>query len=78
MGVAEAMRESPGEALDRLCRETGRKKQWVAKRLGLTSTTLSARISGRVRLTYLEAKELSRIFEVPLETFWPGEREASA
>lgn len=76
MGVAEAMRESPGEAIDRLCREQGRRKDWVADQLGLSKPAFSRRVTGRTDLSYLEAKELARIFDVPLETFWRGDRAA--
>jgi plasmid maintenance system antidote protein VapI len=69
MATVTEKRETPGEAIDRLCREQGRTKEWLAAQLGLSQSGLSNRIAGRARVRVLEARELGRIFDVPAETF---------
>jgi transcriptional regulator with XRE-family HTH domain len=68
-----ALREEPGRALDRLCREQGRRKDWIAEELGISKSALSKRIAGLTPLTKLEAEKLAAIFDVPVATFRPEE-----
>lgn len=67
--------ETPGEAIDRLTREQGRTKWWVAKNLGTHPSHLSKLISGERRITPSVADRLAALFGVPASTFLP-EREA--
>jgi ribosome-binding protein aMBF1 (putative translation factor) len=67
--------KATGELVTRLCAEQGRRKDWLARQLGMASSQLSDRIHGRTKWNYLEAKELASIFGVPLEEFWPDDRE---
>lgn len=60
---------SPGEAIDRLSREQGRTKWWVAKELGTHPSHLSKLISGERRITPRMARKLAELFGEPVGTF---------
>lgn len=68
-------RESPGEAIDRLSREHGRTKWWVAKELGTHPSHLSKLISGERRITERVALRAAGLFGVPVSTFLDSEAE---
>lgn len=63
--------ETPGEAIDRLAREHGRTKWWVAKELATHPSHLSKLISGERRITERMAVRLADLFGVPASTFLP-------
>lgn len=63
--------ETPGEAIDRLAREQGRTKWWVARELGTHPSHLSKLISGERRITPRVADRLAELFGVPVTTFLP-------
>jgi plasmid maintenance system antidote protein VapI len=63
--------ETPGEAIDRLAREQGRTKWWVAKELGTHPSHLSKLISGERPITERVAIRLASVFDVPVSTFLP-------
>lgn len=64
--------ETPGAAIDRLAREQGRTKWWVAHELGTHPSHLSKLISGERVITERMAQKLAALFEVPVETFREG------
>lgn len=78
MATVTERRETPGEAIDRLCREHGRRKGWLAEQLGILPQQLSARIAGKVRISLAEAKVLGAIFDEPYETFLHADSDGSA
>jgi plasmid maintenance system antidote protein VapI len=61
--------ESPGLAIDRLCRRHGLKKGWVARELQITPSHLSRLISGDRLITPEMAQRLATMFGVPAATF---------
>ena len=63
--------ETPGQAIDRLAREQGRTKWWVAKNLGTHPSHLSKLISGERRITPSMAARLADLFGEPVATFLP-------
>lgn len=67
--MASTRVEGPGAVLDRLCEEQGRRKDWVARELGLSPSALSTRISGRTPFSKLEREKLGELFDVAPETF---------
>ena len=69
MGYVNAETEHAGAAIDRLTREQGRTKWWVAKELGTHPSHLSKLISGERRITPRMASYLSNLFGVPIDTF---------
>lgn len=69
MTDTHAATEAPGEAIDRLTREQGRSKWWVAKELGTHPSHLSKLISGERRVTERMAVRLGELFGVPASTF---------
>ena len=75
--TVQTVTETPGEALGRLIRETGRKKQWVAAELCTTPDRLGRIIQGTRALAALEAARLAEIFGVEITTFVPA-REVGA
>ena len=60
--------------VDRLCRERGYRKDWVARQMGWSQEHLSRVISETRPLTDEAAQKLAEVFGVPVETFL-GERE---
>ena len=64
-------RDPPGDAIDRLAREQGRTKWWVARELGTHPSHLSKLISGERRITPRVADRLAELFGVPVTTFLP-------
>lgn len=67
-----ATREKPGEAINRLCREQGRVKGWVASQVGIGQERLSRLIAGEREISAREAAAFARVFDVPVETFIPA------
>jgi plasmid maintenance system antidote protein VapI len=64
---------TPRQRLDRLIREQGRQKAWVAQQAGIHPTHLSKLLSGERRITPALARRLAGIFGVPTDTFAPQE-----
>ena len=73
--IVADQREPPGDAIDRLAREQGRTKWWVARELGTHPSHLSKLISGERRITPRLAKRLAELFGVPVTTFLQEEEE---
>lgn len=69
MTDVHAATETPGEAIDRLARDQGRSKWWVAKELGTHPSHLSKLISGERPVTRRMAARLADLFGVPVSTF---------
>lgn len=61
MAVVVADRELASRVME-LLEEQGRKRSWLAGQLGLTIRQVYGRLEGKVAWTYLERKELERIF----------------
>lgn len=53
-----------GKRVKEVLHEQGRSHGWLARQLGLSSSQLSNRLYGRATWSYLERKELARIFEL--------------
>lgn len=69
MDTSIATTNTAGTAIDRLSREQGRTKWWVAKELGTHPSHLSKLISGERAITPRVAARLAEIFGVPAQTF---------
>jgi plasmid maintenance system antidote protein VapI len=63
--------DSPGGRIDRLAREHGRAKYWIANQLGISQSYLSRLISGERPITAEMAQRLATLFDVPASTFLP-------
>lgn len=60
---------APEPVVERLLREQGRKKRWLAGQLGMARTTLDGRITGDTPWTLAEALRLADIFRVAVTDF---------
>jgi plasmid maintenance system antidote protein VapI len=63
--------EPPGRAIDRLAREQGRTKWWIANQLSISQSHLSRLISGAKPITTEVAHRLADIFGVDASLFLP-------
>lgn len=64
-------RDTGGGAIDRLARQHGRAKYWIANQLGISQSHLSHIIAGRKPITPSMAARLSDLFDEPATTFLP-------
>lgn len=70
-----ARTETPGQAIDRLCREHGRAKWWLANQLSISQSYLSRLIGDQKPVTPGMARRLADVFGEAPETFLPREAE---
>lgn len=67
--TANAVSETPREALARIIRERGFRKGFVAERASISQSALSDILAGRRKFSAYYAVQLARALDVPIETF---------